>query len=242
MRPQIAAATASAGITPARNSKSHLRFRTAAQSQLSAHTATAMLQKHSVMVKAKSMGAMRHWQQQQSRRRNRAPQVVCSLKGQQAAFDPMLVGGDVFILLSMQMSSETLPVQNTGVVSILLLTTWIAVAAAKRDYSLDNVSYDAWSVYEPVMTAVKSTAITWALFAPVAAMLYGALLNQGLLVVPSATAADTSYLVSHPVGLWATGNKMDISTPEIEVLWAALFCLTSWRAFYSAFRAWSNLM
>lgn len=54
-----------------------------------------------------------------------------------------------------------------------------------------------------------------ALFAPVAAMLYGALLNQGLLVVPSATAADTSYLVSHPVGLWATGNKMDISTPEV---------------------------
>ena len=30
-------------------------------------------------------------------------QVVCSLKGQQAAFDPMLVGGDAFVLLSMQM-------------------------------------------------------------------------------------------------------------------------------------------
>ena len=27
-----------------------------------------------------------------------------------------------------------------------------------------------------------------------------------------------------------------------EVLVAALFCLTAWRAFYSAFRAWSNLM
>ncbi len=29
---------------------------------------------------------------------------------------------------------------------------------------------------------------------------------------------------------------------QVQVLVAALFCLTAWRAFYSAFRAWSNLM
>lgn len=40
------------------------------------------------------------------------------------------------------------------------------VAAAKRDYSLDSVSYDAWSVREPVVAAMKSAALTWVRAAP----------------------------------------------------------------------------
>ena len=34
---------------------------------------------------------------------------MCSLKGQQLAFDPMLVGGDAFVLLSMQMVRLIVP-------------------------------------------------------------------------------------------------------------------------------------
>lgn len=40
------------------------------------------------------------------------------------------------------------------------------MAAAKRDYSLDSVSYDAWSVREPVVAAMKSAALTWVRAAP----------------------------------------------------------------------------
>ena len=36
----------------------------------------------------------------------------------------------------------------------------------KRDYSLDSVSYDAWSVREPVVAAMKSAALTWVRAAP----------------------------------------------------------------------------
>lgn len=179
-------------------------------------------------------------------RRQKKPRVAdvtaSSTKDQQLRFDPMLVGGDMFVLLSVQMATTELPVQNTGIVSLLLLATWTAVAALKSDYAVDNVTYDAWSVAEPVITAIKSTALTWIIFAPLMAVVYGALISQGLLYTGQSIPAAAASVLSHPVPLWAVAEQhLDISTPEVEVIIASLVCVTSWRAFYSAFRSWSNL-
>lgn len=168
--------------------------------------------------------------------------AASSTKDQQSRFDPMLVGGDAFVLLSMQMSTTALPVQNTGIVSILLLVTWTAVAAAKRDYAVNNEAYDAWSVAEPVISAIKSSALTWVIFAPLMAVVYGTFITQNLLYTGQSIPAAAASAVSHPVSIWALEEQhLDISTPEVEVIVASLICVTSWRAFYSAFRSWSNL-
>lgn len=158
-------------------------------------------------------------------------------------FDPMLVGGDAFVLLSMQMSSSTLPIQNTGTVSLLLLATWTAVATAKRDYSVNLDTYDAWSVAEPVISAIKVSALTWVIFAPLMAIVYGSFISNNLLYIGDAIPVAAASAVSHPGGLWALQQEqLDLCTPELEVIIASLICVTSWRAFYSAFRSWSNLM
>lgn len=39
------------------------------------------------------------------------------------------------------------------------------VAHAKRDYELSSADYDFWNVRAPVMSAVRSAALTWVSFA-----------------------------------------------------------------------------
>ncbi len=71
--------------------------------------ATAALQGGSAAVRTASLAtvsptstrSLQH--RRQGRSSGGAARTVCSLKGQQLAFDPMLVGGDAFVLLSMQM-------------------------------------------------------------------------------------------------------------------------------------------
>jgi len=33
-----------------------------------------------------------------------------------------------------------------------------------------------------------------------------------------------------------------MAAPELEVIVAALFCISAWRGLYSAYRAWNNLL
>lgn len=158
--------------------------------------------------------------------------------------DTTLWAGDAIVLLCTQMSSDRLPMENQGIISVLLLTAWTAVAYAKRDYDLQSADYDAWSVMEPVSSAVQCAAFTWVLFAPLAAGMYSSLAAHHLLKLPADAVPQLPQMSGFgSASLWLLPPVTDsslLAAPEVEILVAALFCLGAWRGLYSAYRTWSN--
>lgn len=134
-----------------------------------------------------------------------------------AKLDSSMMWGDIMMLTATELASERLPKHATGVLTLTLIAAWLGAAAAKGDYTAkprQRVSYQyAYSMW----IGMEQAAITWLLFIPTAMAMYAALVSHHLL--------DSAVFKVPP------GSR---TSPEGEVMLAALFTLMSWRGIYSS--------
>ncbi|KAL3157899.1 hypothetical protein ABBQ32_012308 [Trebouxia sp. C0010 RCD-2024] len=148
-----------------------------------------------------------------------AKSIVCQAATPQSTkLDSSMIWGDIMMLTATELASERLPKQVTGVLSLTLLAAWIGVAAAKGDYTVSKRRHSLSFEYAyAILLGMQQAAITWLLFVPTAMAMYACLVSHHLL--------DSSVFRIPP------GCR---TSPEGEVMLAALFTLMSWRGIYSS--------
>ncbi|KAK9810509.1 hypothetical protein WJX72_012008 [[Myrmecia] bisecta] len=141
--------------------------------------------------------------------------------------DPTLVWGDCMMLLSTELASDRVPKDQMGLLSGVLVAAWVGVAVAvtkgdyRYKYSEPSMIYFNSPYATAMLIAMFTAATTWALFVPTALAAYASMVVHHLLDVDVIRQPASS-----PYAL----------PPELEVVMAVLWTVSSWRGIYAAYR------
>uniref|UniRef100_A0A061RMX3 Uncharacterized protein n=1 Tax=Tetraselmis sp. GSL018 TaxID=582737 RepID=A0A061RMX3_9CHLO len=151
--------------------------------------------------------------------RNRGPQSERKPKRDEGKpWDPVLVAGDLLMLIATDLASERIPLRDQGFLGFVVCTVWLLAATARGDYNrsgLDGEPLSAWSLFGPMMASMQSALYTWVLFAPAAGALVCYMVSHGLFDPAVLEAAEG-------------GRGPAIS----EVFVGSFLTMASWRGIY----------
>lgn len=134
--------------------------------------------------------------------------------------DTTMAWGDILTLLATELASERIPMSVCGIHCTVTILAWVGVATAKGDYRYRPPSFLFGAQQRAMLLACLSGALTWALFVPTVLASYASMVTHHFL--------DPSLLVQH-----SSEHQLPA---QLEVIFAALWSVSSWRGVYAGLR------
>ncbi|CAK0784590.1 hypothetical protein CVIRNUC_007794 [Coccomyxa viridis] len=134
--------------------------------------------------------------------------------------DTTMAWGDILTLLATELASERIPISVCGIHCTVTILAWVGVASVKGDYRYKPPSFLFGAQQRAMALACLSGALTWALFVPTVLAGYASMVTHHIL--------DASLLVHH-------GSEHQLPA-QLEVIFAALWSIASWRGVYAGLR------